>query len=148
MTNRDYVMGLDNEKLAKLMWSKKEEICDSISMKTCCYNNCLECIKKWLETERNPKVERGQMRRDPTEPSHVESYDLYVLDRDSKSNFVFYGSYEVKSEDVYSRERYGNVITFYCTTGGTRIIFASNGITIISPKGYIESFTQGYMQRG
>ena len=65
MTNRDYVMGLDNEKLAKLMWSKKEEICDSISMKTCCYNNCLECIKKWLETERNPRVERGQMRRDP-----------------------------------------------------------------------------------
>ena len=52
------------------------------------------------------------------------------------------------SEDVYSRERYGNVITFYCITGGTRIIFASNGITIISPKGYIESFTQGYMQRG
>ena len=65
MTNRDYVMGLDNEKLAKLMWSKKEEICDSISMKTCCYNNCLECIKKWLEAERNPRVERGQMRRNP-----------------------------------------------------------------------------------
>ena len=42
----------------------------------------------------------------------------------------------------------GNIITFYCTTGDTRIIFASNGITIISPKGYIESFTQGYMQRG
>ena len=82
-----------------------------------------------------------------TEMSHTESYDLYVLDRDSKSNFIFYGSYEVKSEDVYSRERYGNVITFYCTTGGTRILFASNGITIISPKGYIESFTQGYMQR-
>ena len=65
MTNRDYLMELDNEKLAKLMWSKKEEICDSISMKTCCYNNCLECIKKWLETERNPRVERGQMRRNP-----------------------------------------------------------------------------------
>ena len=82
-----------------------------------------------------------------TEMSHTESYDLYVLDRDSKSNFVFYGSYEVKSGDVYSRERYGNVITFYCTTGGTRIIFASNDITIISLKGYIESFTQGYMRK-
>ena len=82
-----------------------------------------------------------------TEMSHTESYDLYVLDRDSKSNFIFYGSYEVNSGDVYSREIYGNVITFYCTTSGTRIIFASNGITIISPKGYIESFTQGYMQR-
>ena len=34
-------------------------------MKTCCCNNCLECIKKWLEMERNPKVERGQMRREP-----------------------------------------------------------------------------------
>ena len=53
-------MGLDNEKLAELIFSKKEEICDS--MKTCCCNNCLECIKKWLEMERNPKVEKWQMR--------------------------------------------------------------------------------------
>ena len=83
-----------------------------------------------------------------TKMSHTESYDLYVLDRDSKSNFIFYGSYEVKSEDVYSRERYGNVITFYCTTGDTRIIFANNGVTIVSPQGYKESFTQGYMRRG
>ena len=63
MTNRDYVIGLDNEKLAELIFSKKEEICDS--MKTYCCNNCLECIKKWLEMERNPKVKRGQMRRNP-----------------------------------------------------------------------------------
>ena len=54
MTNRDYVM-----ELAKL---KKEEIYDSI--KTDCYNTC-PCIKRWLEIERNPKVERGQMRRHP-----------------------------------------------------------------------------------
>ena len=65
MTNRDYLMKLDNEKLAEIIWSKKEEICDS--MKACCSNNCLECIKKWLEMERHPKVERGQMRRDPYE---------------------------------------------------------------------------------
>ena len=63
MTNRDYVIGLNNEKLAELIFSKKEEICDST--KTCCCNNCLVCIKKWLEMERNPKVERGQMRRNP-----------------------------------------------------------------------------------
>ena len=63
MTNRDYVIGLDDEKLAELIFSKKEEICDS--MKTCCCNNCLVCIKKWLEMERKPKVERGQMRRNP-----------------------------------------------------------------------------------
>ena len=63
MTNRDYVMELDNERLAELIFSKKEEICDS--MKTCCCNNCLACIKKWLKMERNPKVEKWQMRRNP-----------------------------------------------------------------------------------
>ena len=63
MTNRDYLMKLDNEKLAEIMWSKKEEICDS--MKSCCNNTCLECIKKWLEMERHPKVEKWQIRREP-----------------------------------------------------------------------------------
>lgn len=81
-----------------------------------------------------------------TETSHTESYDLYVLDRDSKSNFVFYGSYEVNSEDIYCIESYGNIITTYHTTGDTRIIFASNGITVISPHGHKESFTQGLMR--
>ena len=33
------------------------------------------------------------------------------------------------------------------TTDGTQIIFANNGATVISPKGYEESFTQGYMQK-
>lgn len=61
MTNRDYLMGLNNEKLAELIFSKKEEICDA--MKICCCNNCLKCIKKWLEMERNPDVEEGQIRR-------------------------------------------------------------------------------------
>ena len=58
MTNRDYVMGLDNENLVEFIWSKKEEICDLV--KTYCYNtcpNCKECIKKWLDMERNLKVE-------------------------------------------------------------------------------------------
>ena len=63
MTNRDYLMKLDNERLAELIWSKKEEICDS--MKTCCCRNCLKCITKWLEMERNPKVEKWQIRIEP-----------------------------------------------------------------------------------
>ena len=63
MTNRGYLRGLSNEKLAELIFSKKEEICDS--MKTCCCNNCLECIKKWLEMERTPKVEKWQIRKEP-----------------------------------------------------------------------------------
>lgn len=82
-----------------------------------------------------------------TSQPHIESYALYVLDRDGKNNFISYGYYEVNSEDIYWREIYGNVITVYQTTGGTRIIFASNGITVISPQGHTESFTQGYMQR-
>ena len=63
MTNRDYLMGLNNEKLAELIFSKKEEICDA--MKTCCCNNCLVCIKKWLEMERSPKVKKWQIRKEP-----------------------------------------------------------------------------------
>lgn len=80
-----------------------------------------------------------------SEPSHTDLYELYVLN--SESRLTLYGSYEVKSEDVYCREKNGNVITIYYTTGDTRIIFASNGITIVSPQGYKESFTQGYIRR-
>ena len=83
-----------------------------------------------------------------TETPHTESYEyeLYVLGSESK--FILYGCYEVNSEDIYCIEKNGNVITTYHTTGDTRIIFASNGITVISPKGRKESFTQGYMWRG
>lgn len=82
-----------------------------------------------------------------TPQPHIEPYALYVLDRDGKNSFIPYGYYEVNLEDVYCREINGNIITIYQTTDGTRIIFASNGITIISPQGHTESFTQGYMQR-
>lgn len=82
-----------------------------------------------------------------TKTPHMESYALYVLDRDSESRFIPYGYYEVNSEDVYCREINGNIITIYQTTGNTQIIFASNGVTVISPKGYKESFTQGYIRR-
>ena len=82
-----------------------------------------------------------------TPQPHIESYALYVLDRDGKNSFIPYGYYEVNSEDVYFREINGNIITIYQTTGDTRIIFASNGITVISPQGHQESFTQGYIKR-
>ena len=32
MTNRDYLRGLSNEKLAEFIFSKKEEICDAINV--------------------------------------------------------------------------------------------------------------------
>ena len=60
MTNRDYLMGLSNEKLAEFTWRGNSEICDC--METCPYN-CSKCIKKWLEMERKPNVEKGQIRQ-------------------------------------------------------------------------------------
>lgn len=80
-----------------------------------------------------------------SEPSHTDLYELYVLNSENK--LALYSEYEVKLEDIYCREVYGNVITIYHTTNDTRIIFASNGITVISPQGYKESFTQGYIRR-
>lgn len=75
----------------------------------------------------------------------IEEYELYVLDSENK--LAPYGYYDVKSEDIYCKEINGNVVTFYEAANGTRIIFASNGVTIISPQGHKESFTQGYMRR-
>ena len=74
----------------------------------------------------------------------TEEYELYVSDSENK--LTFYGYYEVNSEDIYCIESYGNVITTYHTTGDTRIIFANNGVTIISPQGHKESFTQGLLR--
>ena len=82
------------------------------------------------------------------ETSQVDSYELYVLDSfsDDKPRLTLYNTYKVKSENISTA--YGNIITTYNTTDGTQIIFADNGVTVISPQGYIESFTEGYMQRG
>lgn len=79
------------------------------------------------------------------ETSQVDSYELYILDVENR--LTFYNTYKVKSENIHTANSYGNIITTYNATDGTQIIFASNGITIISPKGYKESFTQGYMWR-
>ena len=75
----------------------------------------------------------------------TEEYELYVLDSENK--LTLYGYYNVKSEDIYCREINGNIITIYQSIYDTRIIFANNGVTIVSPQGYKESFTQGYMRR-
>lgn len=79
------------------------------------------------------------------ETSHAESYELYVLDNFSngETRLTLYDTYKVKSEDINSTDS----ITIYNTTNDTRIIFAKNGVTVISPKGYKESFTEGYMRR-
>lgn len=88
------------------------------------------------------------------ESSHTETieYELYVLDANgfgSNSRLIFYNNYKVKSENIDGKQEYGNgnVVVTYNTTDGTQIFFANNGITIISPKGHRESFTQGYMRR-
>ena len=83
------------------------------------------------------------------ESSYAESYELYVLDNffDGKSRLTLYNNYKVKPENIHTATSYGNIITTYNTTDGTQIIFADNGVTIVSPKGHKESFTQGYMRR-
>ena len=81
------------------------------------------------------------------ETSQVDSYELYVLDNftDDKPRLTLYDNYKVKSEDIDAYS--GNVNVIYNATDGTQIIFADNGVTIVSPKGHKESFTQGYMRR-
>ena len=83
------------------------------------------------------------------ETSQVDSYELYVLDSfsDGKPRLTLYNIYKVKSENIHSMNPYGNIITTYNTTDGTQIIFADNGVTIVSSKGHKESFTQGYMRK-
>ena len=80
------------------------------------------------------------------EPSHADSYELYVLDSfiDGKPRFTLYNTYKVKPENINTT---GNIITTYNTTDGTQITFADNGVTVISSKDCQESFTQGYMRR-
>lgn len=82
------------------------------------------------------------------ETSHAETYELYTLNEScGESRLVLYDIYKVKSENIKSTNSYGNIITTYNTTDGTQIIFADNGVTVINPKNYKESFTQGYMKR-
>ena len=82
-----------------------------------------------------------------TESSRTELYELYTLDNftDGKPRFTLYDNYKVKSEDIDAYS--GNVNVIYNTTDGTQIIFADNGVTVITPKDCKESFTQGYIRR-
>ena len=83
-----------------------------------------------------------------TETSQVDSYELYVLDSfsDGKPRLTLYNTYKVKPENIHTAKSYGNIITTYNATDGTQINFADNSVTVISPKDYKESFTQGYMK--
>ena len=83
------------------------------------------------------------------ETSQVDSYELYVLDNftDGKPRFTLYDNYKVKSEDIDVYGYSGNVNVTYNATDGTQIIFANNGVTVITPKDCKESFTQGYIRR-
>ena len=83
------------------------------------------------------------------ETSQTDSYELYVLDNfpNGETRLTLYNNYKVKSENINSTDSYGNIITIYKATDGTQIIFADDGVTVISPKDHKESFTQGYMKR-
>ena len=82
------------------------------------------------------------------ETSQVDSYELYVLDSftDGKPRLTLYNTYKVKPENIHTANSYGNIITTYNAIDGTQIIFANNGVTIISPQGHQESFTQGLLR--
>ena len=71
MTNRDYLMRSSNKELSELIWSRNK-ICDS--MHCDCNDNCLKCIKKWLEMERKPDVKKGQVRRSDSGRYHLVFY--------------------------------------------------------------------------
>lgn len=60
MTNRDYVMGLSNEKLAYAI-EAYSEICDEMGDK--CERDCHICCLKWLKKERKSDVKKGQIRQ-------------------------------------------------------------------------------------
>ena len=63
MTNRDYLMELSNEELAKAIGrchiACEETKCESI--------DCQKCCLKWLEKERGSDVKKWQIRRDSHE---------------------------------------------------------------------------------
>ena len=59
MTNRDYLRGLNDEKLSKFI-GNHSEICNYMEH---CSGSCSECVKRWLETERKSNVEKGQIRQ-------------------------------------------------------------------------------------
>ena len=52
MTNRDYLRGLSNEKLAELLAGG--DICNYL-IETCPDGDCTKCITKWLEAESKSK---------------------------------------------------------------------------------------------
>ena len=73
MTNRDYLKGLNNEKLAELL--KGSKICSL--MEFCpSYVDCTKCITKWLDAKRETSVEKGQIRETDSIKWLVTSVDV------------------------------------------------------------------------
>ena len=60
MTNRDYLKGLSNEKLAELLDGLKIFGVDCI---VCDDGKCTKCITKWLDAKKETSVEKGQIRK-------------------------------------------------------------------------------------
>ena len=58
MTNRAYLRSLSNERLARVLNELKIFDLDCNG----CNSDCIKCVTKWLETERKPRVEEGQIR--------------------------------------------------------------------------------------
>lgn len=54
MTNRNYLRGLSDEKLAEFIWSGggNDKICDYMETYGCGSHSCIECIKEWLNIKR------------------------------------------------------------------------------------------------
>ena len=62
MTNRDYLRGLSNEKLAELLAGG--DICNYlIETCPCPDGDCTKCITKWLDAKRETSVKKGQIRK-------------------------------------------------------------------------------------
>lgn len=61
MTNRGYLRGLSNEKLAEFLRGSKK-ICHCMNETCNDYDDCEKCITKWLDTKRETSVEKGQVR--------------------------------------------------------------------------------------
>ena len=59
MTNRGYLRSLSNEKLVELL--DEDKICNCM-IETCPDGSRTKCVTKWLEAERKPNVEEGQIR--------------------------------------------------------------------------------------
>ena len=74
MTNRGYLRGLSNEKLAELLRGSKK-ICHCMNETCNDYDDCEKCIKEWLDAKRETSVKKGQIRKMDYEDGYFYHYD-------------------------------------------------------------------------